>query len=253
MGWRRTSSPGYRMVVAVGMALAAVRRWSGNVVQAGGPSRTRRSAIAALLLFCASQRFALSASPTALLVRMRAASAGPLLLVQRASGRAVQRGVGDDSFRQGAAVARCASAARPERVSAPASAETLGATRKRVCRHAFEPRRRQECIIHINPRGGRDLATWGGELRPRRLRLVRGPQPVRASARTGPRLIGACCVCQAGTVSRSSAVGPGMVSMPSIALVNSIASSSMTARGLNDGSAMTPCTRRRCMPKLPAS
>ena len=58
---------------------------------------------------------------------------------------------------------------------------------------------------------------------------------------------------QAGTVSRSSAVGPGTVSMPSIALVNSIASFSMTARGLNDGSAITPCTRRRCMPKLPAS
>ena len=42
-----------------------------------------------------------------------------------------------------------------------------------------------------------------------------------------------------------------IVSIPSIAFVNSIASSSMTARGLKDGSAMTPCTRRRCMPKLP--
>ena len=58
---------------------------------------------------------------------------------------------------------------------------------------------------------------------------------------------------QAVTASRSSAVGPGTVSMPSIAFVNSIASSSMIARGLNDGSAMTPWTRRRCMPKLPAS
>jgi hypothetical protein len=57
--------------------------------------------------------------------------------------------------------------------------------------------------------------------------------------------IGATC-----GVSRS---GPGMVSIVSIALVNSIGSSSMSARGLNDGSAMTPCTRRRCIPKLPAS
>jgi hypothetical protein len=58
---------------------------------------------------------------------------------------------------------------------------------------------------------------------------------------------------QALTASRSSAVGPGIVSMPSIAFVNSIASSSITARGLNVGSAMTPCTRRRCIPKFPAS
>ena len=54
-------------------------------------------------------------------------------------------------------------------------------------------------------------------------------------------------------VDDSSSVGPGIVSIPSISLVNSIASSSMIARGLNDGSAMTPCTRRRCIPKFPAS
>ena len=37
------------------------------------------------------------------------------LLVQLTSERAIKRGAGDDSFRQGAAVSRCTSAARPSR------------------------------------------------------------------------------------------------------------------------------------------
>ena len=55
------------------------------------------------------------------------------------------------------------------------------------------------------------------------------------------------------TASRSSAVGPGIVSMPSIPLVKSTGSSSMKARGLKLSSTMTPWTLRRCMPKFPAS
>jgi hypothetical protein len=47
--------------------------------------------------------------------------------------------------------------------------------------------------------------------------------------------------------------GPGTVPMPSISFVNGMNSLSMIARGSYPGSAMTPCTRRRCMPKLPAS
>ena len=64
---------------------------------------------------------------------------------------------------------------------------------------------------------------------------------------------GACAIAAMPIAQGGQWVGPGMVSMPSIALVNSMASSSMNARGLNDGSAITPCTRRRCIPKLPAS
>jgi hypothetical protein len=45
----------------------------------------------------------------------------------------------------------------------------------------------------------------------------------------------------------------GTVSIDSMLLVKSMGSSSMSARGLKSGRASTPCTRRRCMPKLPAS
>ena len=44
-----------------------------------------------------------------------------------------------------------------------------------------------------------------------------------------------------------------LVSMPSMPLVKSTGSSSMNARGLKVSSTMTPCTLRRCIPKLPAS
>ncbi len=50
-----------------------------------------------------------------------------------------------------------------------------------------------------------------------------------------------------------SDVGPGTVSMPSIALVNSICWLSMIARGSNEECAITPWMRRRCIPKFPAS
>jgi len=52
---------------------------------------------------------------------------------------------------------------------------------------------------------------------------------------------------------RSYRTGPGTVSIPSISLVNGMNSWFITARGSKPGSAMTPWTRRRCMPKLPAS
>src|SRR6266704_406437 len=41
-----------------------------------------------------------------------------------------------------------------------------------------------------------------------------------------------------------------MVSIVSMALVNSTAVSSMSARGLKSGLASTPCTRRRCLPEV---
>jgi hypothetical protein len=47
-----------------------------------------------------------------------------------ASERAIKRGAGDDSFRQGAAVARCASAARPTRARVDAAFETLAPQRR---------------------------------------------------------------------------------------------------------------------------
>jgi hypothetical protein len=47
--------------------------------------------------------------------------------------------------------------------------------------------------------------------------------------------------------------GPATVPMPSMSFVNGMNSWFIIARGSYPGSAITPCTRRRCMPKLPAS
>ena len=75
----------------------------------------------------------------------------PLLrFVQRASDRAIKRGARDDSFRQGAAVARWASTARPERSRAATTLAAacrgkasviplLGAMCRRPCRSARAP------------------------------------------------------------------------------------------------------------------
>jgi len=79
-------------------------------------------------------------------------------------------------------------------------------------------------------------------------RVLRTPRPSRT--RPVGRVV---VVVSAGVGPAPPLRGPGPVSMPSIALVNSMASFSTMPRGLKARSAITPCTRRRYMPKLPAS
>src|SRR4051812_33572877 len=93
-----------------------------------------------------------------------------------------------------------------------------------------------------------------GALRP----VLRPPDGARRAGAAAGRGVAAHPAATAAGGQRAGAAsgrssGPGIVSMISIAFVYSIGSSSIIARGLNAGSLITPWTRRRCMPKLPAS
>ena len=133
--------------------------------------------------------------------------------------------------------------------------------------HRDELARRPSSSLYVLAEHGdldaRPTRTAGLPALPRAVRLERAAPScadTNAGAAVSDLLISAAGAPQHPVRSASGRVlwtcyrtGPGTVSMPSISLVNGMNSWFMTARGSNEGSAMTPWTRRRCMPKLPAS